>query len=365
MKTELKTETILIVDDLPANIDILVQILQPQYSLRVALNGPRALEVAQQEPVDLILLDVMMPELNGFEVCSRLKADPRTSAIPVIFVSALINVEDEAFGLGLGAVDYIAKPFSPAIVQARVRSHLALANQQRHLERSIRVRTRQLEESRFEIIRRLGRAAEFSDNDTGLHVVRVSNYAYLISKAAGLAEEEARLIRDVAPLHDVGKIGVPEHILLKPGALDDDEWKMVRAHCEIGRQIIGEHGDRLLQEAALCAYSHHERWNGTGYPRGLAGVEIPMVARVVAIADVFDALTCKRPYKDAWPADAAVAEIIRGSGTHFDPFLVQAFLRALPGILTEMTQNAETVAPAPMPAGNDEITPCPTLSAAV
>jgi putative two-component system response regulator len=216
--------TILIVDDHPANLDILVNILQDDYTLKISLNGARALDAAYSGEVDLIILDVMMPGMNGFEVCRRLKGDPRTSAIPVIFISALTDVEDEAFGFAVGAVDYITKPFSAAIVQARVKTHLALSDQQRHLEYAVRQRTRELEQSRFEIIRRLGRAAEFADQDTGPHVMRVSNYAYHIARAAGLSENRAQLIRNVAPLHDVGKIRVPQQILLKPGRLTDDEW---------------------------------------------------------------------------------------------------------------------------------------------
>lgn len=356
METE-HAATLLLVDDETIMTDILTSILKERYRILVAHDGGGAMRLAREGAADLVLLDVMMPVMSGFEVCRALKEDPRTSGLPVIFLTGQDDAVAETLGFRLGAVDYITKPFNPEGVKARIATHLALANQQRHLELLVRQRTRELEEQGREIIHGLGRASELRDCETGQHVARVSNYAYLIARSAGLPPEQAELIRTVAPLHDVGKIGVPDHILLKPGAPTPEEWIIIKSHCELGYRIIGEHDDELLRTAALCAYSHHERWDGSGYPRGLKGEAIPLVARILAVADVFDALTCERPYKLAWPFDAAVAEVTAGSGSQFDPFIIDAFVNALPRIervRQESFRGEQTTGTAP----------CPTLSAA-
>lgn len=342
--------TVLVIDDEPMISDVLVHILSSEYCMKVAGDGSTGLKIAQQGGVDLILLDVMMPVMSGFEVCKALKADPRTSAVPVIFVTAQSGSEGESHGFKLGAADYITKPFSPQVVKARIATQLALSSQQRHLEFLVRKRTKELEETGLEIIRQLGRASELRDCETGMHVYRVSNYSYHIALAAGLSESYASLIQTVAPLHDVGKIGVPDHILLKPGSLTPEEWSIIQTHCELGYQIIGEHENELLKTAGLCAYCHHERWDGRGYPRGLSGEDIPLVARILAVADVFDALTCERPYKRAWPFEAAVAEVVNCAGTQFDPAIVTAFLAALPKIQTVMQRFAENQVTATRPS---------------
>ncbi|BCS52040.1 two-component system response regulator [Geobacter sp. SVR] len=341
-------QTILIVDDIPANIDILSSILRQEYALKAASNGRKALEIAASAaPPDLILLDVLMPEMDGFEVCRRLKENPLTRRIPVIFVTARDEIEDEAAGFACGAVDYIGKPVSPSIVQARVRTHLALYDQNRALEDKVRERMAELNDTRLQIIRRLGRAAEYKDNETGMHVIRMSRYSQLISQEYGLSHGEAELVLHAAPMHDVGKIGIPDRILLKPAKLDDKEWSIMRAHSYIGYRIIGDHPGELLKAAAIAAYTHHEKWDGSGYPRRLKHEDIPLIGRIIAVADVFDALTSVRPYKAAWPVEEAVTEIRRCSGSHFDPALVEAFTRRMPEILEVKQQFADVTAEAP------------------
>src|SRR4051794_37647160 len=326
--------TILVVDDTPSNIAVLSEILRDDYRVLAAISGEQALKIARADPPpDLILLDVMMPGMSGHEVCERLKSESSTRKIPVIFVTAMSQVEDEANGFALGAVDYIPRPVSPPIVPARVRTHLALYDQSRELERLVRERTAELRHTRLEIIKRLGRAGEFRDNETGMHVVRVAHYCRLLGEAVRMNEEDLDLLFNAAPMHDIGKIGIRDNVLLKPGKLDDDEIKIMRQHVPFGGEIIGAHSDGLLSMAHLIALTHHEKWDGTGYHRGLKGPEIPLVGRITSIADVFDALTSNRPYKKAWAVEDAVTLIKREAGTSFDPELVQKFVAILPQIL--------------------------------
>jgi putative two-component system response regulator len=333
--------TVLVVDDTPENISLLHAALADEYVVKVATRGMKAIEIARTSPVDIILLDVMMPEMDGFETCRRLKDDPLTRHIPVIFVTARGEVNDESMGFACGGVDYITKPIRYPVVRARIRTHLALYDQNRVLERMVRERTAELTETRLQILERLGRAAEYRDNETGMHVSRVCRYSRLIALACGLPEDEAELLYNVATMHDVGKIGIPDSILLKTGELDDEEWRVIRSHCEIGYRIIGTHPSRLLSSAAIVALTHHEKWNGTGYPAGLKGTDIPVFSRVLAISDVFDALTSTRPYKRAWPLEEAIEEIRRCSGSHFDPDVVAAFMRRLPEIMDIREQFAD------------------------
>jgi putative two-component system response regulator len=326
--------TILVVDDTPANISVLMEILRGDYRVLAAINGEQALKIARgSPPPDLILLDVMMPGMSGHEVCQRLKAESSTRKIPVIFVTAMNQVDDEKKGFALGAVDYITKPVSPPIVQARVKTHLALYDQNRELEQKVRERTAELNHTRLEIIKRLGRAGEFRDNETGMHVVRVAHYCRLLGEAVRMNEEDVDLLFNAAPMHDIGKIGIRDNVLLKPGKLDDEEIKIMRQHVPFGAEIIGEHPDGLLSMARQIALTHHEKWDGTGYHRGLKGEQIPQVGRITAIADVFDALTSVRPYKKAWSVEDAVALLQREAGTSFDPELVKLFVGVLPQIL--------------------------------
>ncbi len=320
---------LLLVDDEPINLQVLRQVLQDDYRLFFAKDGDKALELAARERPDLLLLDVMMPGMTGYEVCTRLKQNPATAAIPVIFVTALADVDDEARGFEVGAVDYITKPISPPIVRARVRTHLSL------------VRVDELKQTRLQIVQRLGLAAEYKDNETGLHVIRMSHYSRVLALAAGFSELAADDLLNAAPMHDVGKIGIPDAILQKNGKLDAEEWQVMRQHAQIGADIIGEHESGLLQMARSIALTHHEKWDGSGYPNGLKGEEIPLTGRIVAIADVFDALTSVRPYKPAWSVEETLELLRRESGKHFDPQLVELFFDCMPEILAIKERWAE------------------------
>ncbi len=320
---------LLLVDDEPTNLQVLRHVLQADYRLLFATDGARALQVAREQQPQLILLDIMMPGMDGYAVCRALKADTATAGIPVIVVTALNDSQDETAGFDAGAVDYITKPVSPPVVRARVRNHLSL------------VRMDELRETRLQIVQRLGRAAEYKDNETGLHVIRMSHFSQLLALAAGCSPAWAEDLLNAAPMHDVGKIGIPDAVLRKPGPLDADEWATMRRHPEIGAEIIGEHPSGVLQLAREIALAHHEKWDGSGYPRGLAGEAIPLSARIVAIADVFDALTTRRPYKEPWPVQEAMSHIAAQAGKHFDPALVALFAPLLPQLLEIRARWAE------------------------
>ncbi|NUU03283.1 HD-GYP domain-containing protein [Herbaspirillum robiniae] len=335
--------TILLVDDEPTNLQVLKHTLQDRYRLLFARDGAKAIELAGREKIDLVLLDIMMPGMSGYDVCRRLKADPATSGLPVIFITALSDIADEQLGFEIGAVDYITKPFSPVIVSARVRNHLSL------------VQADTLRQTRLQIVQCLGMAAEYKDNETGMHVVRMSHYTKVLARAAGYSEADAEELLNAAPMHDVGKIGIPDAILRKPGKLEGEEWDVMRSHAEIGAQIIGEHEGGLLRIASVIAIQHHEKWDGSGYPNGLAGDQIDLAARIVAIADVFDALTSVRPYKKAWEVDDALALLKRDAGSHFDPELVPLFMSCMPQVLeikerwSDKPGMARSLAPLPAP----------------
>ena len=331
--------TVLVVDDTPENIDLLVAILKDDYKVKAARNGEQGLKIARlQNAPDLILLDIMMPGIDGFEVCKKLKEDPTTCDIPVIFVTAKISTEDEIHGFELGAVDYITKPISPPVVQARVKTHIALHDQNRELGRQVREQTRTINDTRLKIIQRLGRAAEYKDDNTGMHVIRMSHYSRVLGLAAGMSETMADMLLDASPMHDIGKIGIPDRILQKTEALNDEEWKIMHTHTQMGTTIIGDDDSELLKMARQVAASHHECWDGSGYPLGLNGEDIPLVGRIVAIADVFDALTSKRPYKEAWTVEDSIAHLQNQSGKQFDPKPVPLFIENLEKILRLMDQ---------------------------
>lgn len=312
---------VLIVDDEPTNLRVLQQILQDSYRLSFAKNGEDALNFAEKEQPDLILLDVMMPGMTGFEVCSKLKSLDKTKSIPIIFVTALNDDTDETKGFEVGAVDYITKPVSPAVVRARVKTHLSL------------VHAEELRRTRLQIIQRLGRAAEYKDNETGMHVMRMSHYSQVIALAYGLSKAHSENILNAAPMHDIGKIGIADSIMLKPGKLTDEEFVIMKTHPQIGAEILGETDSELLCLAKVVSLTHHEKWDGTGYPYQLKGEEIPIEGRIVALADVFDALTSKRPYKEAWTVEKTMDYIRSQSGKHFDPELVIVIENELDKIL--------------------------------
>ncbi|MBR9867710.1 MAG: response regulator [Oceanospirillales bacterium] len=307
-------KTILVVDDAPVNLDVISGILAPHYNVRVANNGALALKIANKQLPDLILLDVMMPEMDGYEVCRQLKTSPDTSSIPVIFVTAAGDTDSEIQGFDVGGVDYITKPLNPTTVLKRVETHLSLVNVDK-LNRLAR-----------NAILMLGEAGHYNDEDTGKHIWRMAEYARLIASNLKLPPESCEMIELAAPLHDTGKIGIPDEILKAPRKLTPEEWEIMKTHSQIGYEILNQSDNSVFKLAAEIAQSHHERWEGTGYPNGLKGTEIPLAARIVSVADVYDALTMERPYKHSWSADEAFDEIKRGANTQFDPEVVRCFL---------------------------------------
>ncbi|CAK0739170.1 putative two-component system response regulator [Gammaproteobacteria bacterium] len=311
---------ILAVDDEPNNLQVLRQILRNHYQMIFAPNGEKALEAAAKHLPDLVLLDIMMPGMNGYDVCERLKANPVTNQIPVIFVTAMSEVENESKGFDVGAVDYIQKPISGSILLRRVQTHLSL------------VRAKELEDSQREAIYMLGEAGHYNDTDTGLHIWRMAAYARAIAESAGWSEVLAERMEFAASMHDTGKIGIPDAILKVPRELTPEEWDIMKQHTQIGFNILHKSNKPIFAMAAEIALYHHEKWDGSGYPFGLSGDAIPESARIVALADVFDALTTKRPYKEPWGIDDAVTEIFRNSSKHFDPRFVGIFEEILPKI---------------------------------
>ncbi len=343
MKNNPEKQTILIVDDAPDNIDLLNLILGSEYKIKVALNGEKALEIACDATClpDLILLDVMMPGLDGYEVCRHLKTSDLTRKIPVIFISALSEPTDESKGFEIGAVDYLTKPVSAPIVRARVKTHLALHDQNRVLEEKVRARTEELAHTQDVTIIGFATLAEFRNQETGSHIMRTQQYVRILAQylmvhtrfSSYLNEDTVNLLHKSAPLHDIGKIAVPDRILLKPGKLTPDEFAEMKLHTVHGRnailraeQALGDVKSTFLSLAKEIAFTHHEKWDGSGYPQSLAGDEIPISGRLMALADVYDALTSKRVYKEAFFHEKAT-EIIRAErGNHFDPEIVDAFL---------------------------------------
>jgi len=323
---------ILVVDDSEDIRNFFRVMLKPRYDTRLARDGAAALAAAAQEPVpDLVLLDVVMPGTNGYEVCAALKANPVTARIPVIFVSARNNPKDQAQGLGLGAVDYITKPLSPPIVLARLATHLALASQTRQLESLVAERTRELQRTRLQLIQRLARALEIREGGgVSNRVVRIAEYVKLLAQTLGAKPDVCEVLAQASPLHNIGTLGVPEAIMRKTDALDASEWQEMRKHPEIGAAIIGEHSDPLLATAHAMALGHHERWDGKGYPKGLTGDAIPIAARILAVADAFEAMTATQRRRNPISVQDAAREIVAQAGKQFDPKLVAVFRKALP-----------------------------------
>ncbi len=340
--------TILVVDDTPDNLKLVSRLLMDTYKVKVAKSGAKALAIAAIEPrPDLVLLDIMMPEMDGYEVCRRLKADPRTSSIPVIFLTAKAETKNEEKGLWLGAVDYITKPISPPIVMARVEAQLKLKatadflrDKADFLEQEVAKRTRDIVAIQDVTILAMASLAEARDTDTGNHVRRTQHYVKALAEklkchphfAATLDAPTIAMLFKSAPLHDIGKVGVPDRILLKPGRLEPDEFAIMKSHTTLGYAAI-EQAERTLGTpvaflscAKQIARSHHERWDGRGYPDGLASDSIPLAARLMAVADVYDALVSRRVYKSAMTYEEAVRFIVEGKGSQFDPDIVEAFV---------------------------------------
>jgi putative two-component system response regulator len=342
-------QVILIVDDTPDNITLLSALLKDKYKIKIATNGLKALHIASLDPSpDLILLDVMMPEMDGYETCRRLKDNPQTNQIPIIFLTAKSQVSDEEMGLKLGAVDYISKPVSPPIVLARVATQLNLVrarnllqDQNKNLECLVKDRTLKLAKMQDAIIMAMASLAETRDNETGNHIRRTQNYVAALARqlkdmprfSSELTDENIELLYKSAPLHDIGKVGIPDNILLKPGKLTSEEFEVMKLHTNYGRETIlsverylGE-SNEFLRFAREITYSHQEKWDGSGYPENLSGDAIPISARLMAVADVYDALISRRVYKPAFSHEEAIDIMRKGRGTHFDPDILDVFLK--------------------------------------
>ena len=340
--------SILVVDDTPANLSLLSALLSPRWRVRLAPSGAKALDLVRRQAPDLIVLDVMMPELDGYEVCRRLKADPATRDIPVLFLTALSQPEDETRGFECGGADFIHKPFNPATVLSRVATQLeakqwrdTLHQRNTWLQQELQSRLSEVEQLRDATLHVMISFAEFRDEDTGFHVRRTQEYVRTLARwladqpgnPMGLDADRIEDIAKSAPLHDIGKVAIPDGILLKPGRLTPDEMTVMKTHAMQGwvmlrraAERMGHQGDRFLRYGMEIARHHHERWDGAGYPDGLGGAAIPLSARLMAVADVYDALISRRPYKEPMDHADAVAYIVAGSGGHFDPTVVQALL---------------------------------------
>ena len=341
--------TVLVVDDTPANLSLMTGLLRDIYKVKAAIDGEKALRIAQSDaPPDLILLDIMVPGMDGYEVCRRLQANPVTRDIPIIFLTAKAGIEDEKMGLELGAVDYITKPISPPIVLARVRNHLALKasadflrNKADFLEAEVVRRTAEVMAIQDVTIMAMASLAETRDSDTGNHIRRTQHYVKVLAqhlrkhpRFASVLDDDRyiALLFKSAPLHDIGKVGIPDRILLKPGKLTFEEFEIMKTHTTLGRDAIQSAEEHLgmkvefLNLAKEIAYGHQEKWDGSGYPQGAAGEAIPVGARLMAVADVYDALISRRVYKEGMPHEKAAAIIVQGRGQHFDPDIVDAFV---------------------------------------
>ncbi|MBO9716071.1 MAG: two-component system response regulator [Pseudoxanthomonas sp.] len=343
----LRRKTVLLVDDTADNLALMSGLLKDLYRVKVANSGEKAVRIATESPPDLVLLDIMMPGMDGYEVCRILKAEPRTRDVPIIFLTAKAEVEDEKMGLELGAVDYLTKPISPPIALARVRNHLLLKasadflrDQNEFLEKEVARRTEEIVAIQDVTILAMASLAETRDSETGNHIRRTQFYVKALAEklqrhprfAATLTDGYIRMLFKSAPLHDIGKVGIPDSILLKPGRFEPAEFEIMKTHTTLGRDAI-EHAERalgtpvaFLSMAKEIAYSHQEKWDGSGYPQGLSGEAIPLSARLMAVADVYDALISRRVYKDGMPHAQAFRIIVEGRGIHFDPDMVDAFV---------------------------------------
>lgn len=323
-------KTILIVDDAYTNIALLEALLSDDYRILSASDGPAAIEIATGESCpDMILLDILMPKMNGFQVCKILKEHPKTEKIPILFVTGMIDEDDERKGLELGAVDYITKPFNPHIVRSRVNNHMELKLHRDHLEELVSERTRQLTEGYIDTVNRLTMAAEYKDKNTGVHIQRISSYCRELARLLGMGEMYAKIIYIASPMHDIGKISIPDAILLKPGPLNEEEWEIMRMHPETGARILSGSASPYLEMAEDIAAAHHEHWDGSGYPAGLKGEKIPLSARIMTLGDQYDALRSERPYKQPLSHEKVVEIMTKGDGRtmpeHFDPRLLDLF----------------------------------------
>lgn len=347
---ELLEAKIMVVDDDPMIVMLIEEALQSAgYMTIKSTNDPReASSLYMDFQPDLVLLDINMPHMSGYRVMEKLKEIEDSGYLPVLVLTAQEDREAKVKALESGAKDFINKPFDLAETLSRIRNllevrllHNKVKNQNVILEEKVRDRTKELHDTRLEIIRRLGIAAEYRDEDTGTHIIRMSKMSALLGKAAGMPEREVDILLNASPMHDVGKIGIPDSILLKPGKLTQEERKIMETHATIGGQILSGNPSELMNMAREIALTHHEKWDGSGYPEGIRGENIPLTGRICAVSDVFDALTTKRPYKEAWSVEKAVALIKQNRGTQFDPDLVDLFESILPEIMEIKEQYVE------------------------
>ncbi len=353
--------TVLVVDDAPANLSLISAILKDDYTVKAVNHGQKALDLALSEPPDLILLDIVMPDLDGYEVCRRLKEQPQTLAVPIIFLTSKSDVEDEEMGLQLGAVDYITRPINPRILQSRVKAHIAdtwrvrnLHKNNEYLEFEINQRTQQVLDLQNVTTLALASLAETRDTDTGNHLRRTQHYVLALARKLKphhrfsnfLTESRIQALFKCAPLHDIGKVGIPDRVLLKPGKFEPHEWSVMQQHPALGHEALARAqadaraSSDFLEIAKEIVHLHHEKWDGSGYPQGLSGDAIPISARLMALADVYDALISRRIYKKAAPHAQAVQIIMDGRGSHFDPDVIDAFA----SIVDEFREIAERFA---------------------
>lgn len=350
LNTDPKLASILVVDDELANIRLLEKILAAMgFKDVICTQYPtKVLSLFKEHNFDLILLDLDMPELDGYGVMDQLNELTENNPPPILVLTAQHIQSYRQRALDNGARDYVTKPFDANELLSRVRNllevqiaHKYMRHQNEILEQKVQERTQVINDTRLQVVRRLGVAAEYRDEETGLHIIRMSKMAVVIAKEAGVDDEQCNLLLNAAPMHDVGKIGIPDYILLKPGKFEPEEWSIMQTHAQIGADILSGDDSDLMLMAYDIALTHHEKWNGQGYPKGLKGEEIPLMGRITALADVFDALTSKRPYKEAWPIEKAVNLIKEESGQHFDPELVEAFINGLSDIVDIKEKYAE------------------------
>ncbi|MFG0380175.1 two-component system response regulator [Pseudomonas sp. zbq_18] len=354
---------ILLVDDTPENLTLMSELLLDHYLIKVASNGARALRIAAESQPDLILLDIMMPEMDGYEVCRRLKADPATAEIPVVFLTAKSEQADEQRGFDLGAVDYITKPISPPIVLARVRAQLQLKasadflrDKSEYLEWEVRRRTQDIQRLQEVTIEAMARLAAMRDNPCSKHLARIE--PYMVELARSLAHQQPLLAQELseeriaglgksALLHGIGKLVLPDRILLSPVPLQGKDLELLHSHATAGRDALLAAESRLgsvtdfLRDARDIVYSQHEHWDGSGYPQGLRGEQIPLAARLMAVVGVYEDMTSHHPYRKSLTADEALARISAASGTRFDPSVVLALIESAPRFKAIALEHAE------------------------
>ncbi|MFW5425949.1 MAG: HD domain-containing phosphohydrolase [Methylophagaceae bacterium] len=350
MNKQILSANILIVDDQFVNVKLLEKVLkQAGFENIFSTDDSRqAVPLYLEHDIDVLLLDIRMPHLDGFEVMQKLQATIQNDYLPILVLTAELTSETRSRSLTSGAKDFLTKPFDRQEVILRTSNiievrllHKQILQQNIILEAEVKKRTQELENSRLEIIQRLGLAAEYKDNETGNHVLRMSKFSHALAKLYGLADKDLEMILCASPMHDIGKIGIPDRVLLKPGKLDNDEWEIMKSHVTIGAELLSGGESPLLSMAKSIALTHHEKWDGSGYPEGLSGDDIPIEGRICAISDVFDALTSERPYKEAWSIEKAVALIKDESGKHFDPRLVELFEEILPEIKSIMAEHTD------------------------